>query len=216
MNYLEELNRKVKKYQYLLNFTGILIALIGIYFTMIQQMLYFSEIKREIYKYNGEQFPTIDFELLDKDLWVLHVNKILQTDMLFQFANIYYHPDLKKLISREPIRIDDRNLYLIPLLSYINFGINIDSLLKSDSINSYAICRIPVVLEINYIKYGESRIVKAIYEIEFIIQKSQDFEHTKRYYNELKGAYLLRFIDVISNPEIELREFNKIKIIGGA
>jgi hypothetical protein len=216
MSYLEELNKKVKKYQYLLNFTGILIALIGIYFTMIQQMVNFSEIKRETYKYNGEQFPTIDFELLDKDLWVLHVNKILQTEMLFQFANIYYHPDIEKYVSREPIRIHDKNLYLTPLLAYINFGINTDSLLKSDNLNSYAICRTPVVLEINYIKYGESRIVRAIYDIEFVIQKNHNSEYTKKHINELKGAYLLRFIDVKSKYETELREFKRIKIIGGA
>jgi len=218
MKYLKKLNKKIKKYQYLVNFAGILLTLFGVYFTMIQLLQHFGDEKRDLYKFRGEQYPTIDFETIDNKNWLLHVNRILQPDMLFQYANVYYHPYFGKKLVNFPIRIHDKILYLTPLLSYLKLGFNIDSLLKANQIYSYAICRTPVILEINYIKYGEFRIVDAIYDIEFIISngyKSSKSTNYDKFEFELKGAYLLRFLEPKDSINIELNKFENIKIVGG-
>jgi hypothetical protein len=219
MNYFEKANNKINKYQYLLNFFGIFIALIGLYLTLIQLTQHFSDVKRDLYKFHGEQYPTIEFETIDTKNWLLRVNRIMQSDMLFQYANIYYHPYFDKKLLNIPIRIHDRILYLTPLLSYMELGFNNDSLLIVNKIESYAICRTPVILEINYIKYGESRIVRALYNIEFVISKNYKTVKSTKYDKfdfKLQGAYLLRFLEKNDSIKKELEVFENVKIIGGA
>lgn len=119
-------------------------------------------------------------------------------------------------INNPPIKIHDKIWFLTPMTTYLKYVTDFEPYFKKYKKNNYLICEMPAALGINYIKYGESRIVYAVYDIEFDITKEVDSTRKNRYTLELKGAYLLRYLKPNSNVNEELGQSDFISVTGGS
>jgi len=214
-NYFDILNQGLEKYQYIVNFLTIVIGFTGLIVTVSQLISTNIALKQSLYTFKGEQFPILSFKTLDKDQGMLQVENIIPNDMLFQYANVFWHPSMSNKISSPPIKIHDKIWFLTPMITYLKYAVSFEPYFKKYKKNSYLICEMPAALGINYIKYGESRMIYAIYDIEFDITKEIDSTRKNRYIFELKGAYLLRYLKPNSNVNAELGQSDFISVTGG-
>ncbi|TKC59165.1 hypothetical protein FBD94_16670 [Pedobacter hiemivivus] len=199
--YFELFNEVLKKYQYAINFLAILIGFTGLIFTFSQIISSNIALKQSIYTFNGEQYPILSFKLHDKDNALFKVNNVIPEDMLFQFAKVHWHPLLKNVVNNPSIRIHDKTWYLTPMSTYLSYKCNLDSLFNKYNKSDYLTLEMPVALGINYVKYGESRLIYAIYSIEFYVQKNIN-DSFQKYKVEPQGIYLLRYL----KPETDINK----------
>lgn len=214
---LKKLNKKLKKHQPLINSVGILLALIGIYFTFFQTIQSHNELRRSVYKFNGEQYPTVKFETLDKKTGILKIS-ILQTDMLFQSSRITHHDSLASG-HQEIIMLHDSIWFNVKLFSYFKFdkeiNIRFKKMMSDNDFNSFINIRTPVLMEINYVKYGESRIVNGIFDLEFSYFKDY-MNDQKKYESEIRAIYFRKYIETEENIDEILNMQKVFQIINGA
>jgi hypothetical protein len=215
-NYFDNLNQTLKKYQYVINFLTIVIGFTGLIVTTSQFISTNIALKQSLYAFRGEQFPILSFKTLNKDQGMLQIENVIPNDMLFQFANVFWHPSMSKKIDNPPIKIHDKIWFLTPLTTYLKYVTDFEPYFKKYKKNNYLICEMPAALGINYIKYGESRMIYALYDIEFTISKEVDSTIKPKYNLELKGAYLLRYLNPDSNINNELGQSDFISVIGGS
>lgn len=214
---LEKLNKKADKYQPLINTVGIFLAVIGIYFTFLQTIQTNNELRRSNYKFNAEQLPTAKFETLDKKLGILRVS-FLQSDMLLQLCRVTHHDSLIGG-HQEMIRMHDSIWFNSALFSYFKWDEKINNkfqdLMKKNKFNSYVNLRTPVLLEFNYIKYGESRIVNGIFELEFSYFK--DYRNDpEKFESEIRAVYFKKYIEFDELKKNPLKKLKMFEIINGA
>lgn len=197
--YFELLNETVKKYQYAINFLTIFIGFSGLILTFSQFIATNIALKQSVYAFQGEQYPILSFRLYDKENGLFKVDNIIPGDMLFQSASVYWHPQLKNVVSNPGIRIHDKTWYITPMSTYLSYKYNFDSLFNKYYKRDFLTCEMPVALGINYVKYGESRLIYAIYDIEFYVQRNVS-DHLNKYKAVPQGIYLLRYL----NPESDI------------
>ena len=210
--YFELLNEALKKYQYAINFLTIVIGFSGLILTFSQIISSNIALKQSIYTFQGEQYPILSFKLHDKDNGLFKVDNIIPGDMLFQFANVYWHPLLKNEVSNPRIRIHDKTWFVTPMTTYLSYKYNFDSLFIKYNKTDYLTCEMPVALGINYVKYGESRLIYAIYDLEFTVQKNID-DNLQKYKVEPLGVYLLRYLKPDTDIDKALLESDLILVI---
>jgi len=214
---LKKLNKISKKYQPLINSLGIILALIGIYFTFFQTIQSNNELRRSIYKFNGEQYPTVKFETLDKKLGILKIS-ILQSDMLFQLSKVTHHDSLASG-HQEIIRLHDSIWYNANLFAFFKFDKKINArfqkIMKSENFNSYINIRTPVLMEINYVKYGESRVVNGMFDLEFSYFKDY-MNVSENYESEIRAIYFNKYLEPEENKKEILNKQKVFEIINGA
>ena len=208
--YWNILNEALKKYQYVVNFLTIVIGFSGLILTFSQIVSTNASLKQSLYAFQGEQYPILSFRLHDKEHGLFKVEQVAPDDMLFQFANVYWHPMLKKVVSNPGIRIHDKTWFVTPMTTYLSYRYNFDSLFKKYN-QDYLICEMPAALGINYVKYGESRMIYAVYDIEFYIYKNLHGNFPK-YNVESRGVYLLRYLKPSSDIDEALRESDLITV----
>lgn len=115
ITYFDQLDTVLKKHQYLLNFLAIVIGFTGLIIALSQLISTNIALKQSIYAFQGEQFPILSFKTLDKENGTFQVNNIIPEDMLFQYANVYWHPQFKQKVNNPPIRIHDKIWFMAPL-----------------------------------------------------------------------------------------------------
>ncbi|HEY9256472.1 hypothetical protein [Chitinophaga sp.] len=210
--YFELLNEALKKYQYAINFLTIVIGFSGLILTFSQIISSNIALKQSIYAFQGEQYPILSFKLYDKDNGLFKVENIIPSDMLFQFANVYWHPLLKNEVSSPRIRIHNKTWFVTPMTTYLSYKYNFDSLFNKYNKTDYLTCEMPVALGINYVKYGESRLIYAIYDLEFTVQRNVD-DNFKKYKIESLGVYLLRYLKPETDIDKALLESDLISVV---
>lgn len=210
--YFELLNEALKKYQYAVNFLTIIIGFTGLIITFSQFISTNAALEQSIYTFKGEQYPILSFKLYDKNNGLFKVDNIIPGDMLFQFANVYWHPFLKNKVDNPRIRIHDKTWYVTPMTTYLSYEYNFDSLFNKYNKTDYLTCEMPVALGINYVKYGESRLIYAIYDLEFSVQRNTS-DKMKKYEVETLGIYLLRYLKPETNIDKALLESDLISVV---
>lgn len=210
--YFELLNEALKKYQYAVNFLAIVIGFTGLILTFSQFISTNIALEQSIYTFQGEQYPILSFKLHDKGNSLFKVDNIIPGDMLFQFANVYWHPLLKNEVSNPRIRIHDKTWFVTPMTTYLSYKYNFDSLFNKYNKIDYLTCEMPVALGINYVKYGESRLIYAIYDLEFAVQRNED-DNFQKYKVEPLGVYLLRYLKPETNIDKALLESDLISVV---
>lgn len=202
--YFDYLNIALKKYQYILNFLAIISGFTGLIITLSQLISTNIALEQSIYSFKGEQYPILSFKLLDKEYGTFKVDGIIPENMLFQYANVYWHPQIRGKIDNPPIRIHDKIWFLAPLSAYLSYTYNVDSLFKKYPKYNYLRVMVPAVLGINYIKYGESRMIYAIYGVECLIYNKNYDIHSSRKEIEFVGIYLFNYLKPDANVDKEL------------
>lgn len=201
--YLETINEALKKYQYLINFLAIVVGFTGLTVAIYQSVITNIQLKQSLYTFKGEQYPILSFKTLSKERGMLQVENILADDMLFQSAVVYWHPLMNNKISNPPIRIHDKIWFLTPMTTYLEYSYDFEKYFKKNKNSSFLTCNMPAALGINYVKYGESRIINAVYNIEFSVQRNTS-ESSPKYIIELHGAYLVKYLEPESDVLKEL------------
>jgi hypothetical protein len=201
--YLETLNEALKKYQYLINFLAIFVGFTALTVTIYQSVITNIQLNQSLYTFKGEQYPILSFKTLSKEEGMLQVENILADDMLFQSAVVYWHPIMNDKISNPPIRIHDKIWFLTPMTTYLEYTYDFEKYFKKNKYSEFLICNMPAALGINYVKYGESRIINAVYNIEFSVQRNKS-DGLSKYIIELHGAYLLKYLEPESDVHKEL------------
>jgi hypothetical protein len=214
IGYLDHLNAALKRYQYLINFVTIVLGFTGVIVAASQLIATEVALNQSIYTFKGEQYPILSFKILNKDQGLLQIENIIPNDMLFQYANVYWHPEMSKKISNPSIRIHDKIWFLSPITTYFMYEYDFEKLFKKHKKNEYLICQMPVALGINYVKYGEVRMVYGAYNIELSISKNRS-GNIPKYNIELLGAYLSRYLDPATNINKELSKSDFLTVIDG-
>ena len=203
--FFEQFNEALKKYQYVVNFTTIVIGFSALVVTFSEFISTNIALKQNIYSFQGEQYPILSFKLHDKENGLFKIDNVIPDDMLFQCANVYWHPRLKNVVNNPAIRIHDKTWFVTPMTTYLSYLYNFDSLFKKYNKQDFLIGTMPAALRINYVKYGESRLIFAIYSIEFVVQKNLK-DHLKKYNVECRGVYLLQYLKPGADIDKELEE----------
>ena len=96
-----------------------------------------------------------------------------------------------------------------------SLNVEIKELMKDNDFHSYVNVRTPVLLEINYVKYGESRTIPGLFELEFSYFK--DFHNSgKDFESEVRAVYFKEYLNPESEYKKKLQELGKFTVINGA
>lgn len=214
---INKLNKRAKEYQPLINVFAFLVGIFGIYMTFLQVLQTSNDLSRNIYQFNGEQFPSVDFKIMDKKMGILKLS-IIQSDMLFQACRVSYHKSLLK-DHQELIGKHDSIWFNAALFSMLRSDEKLNEriryLMNEKSFNSYMIVRTPLLLELNYVKYGESRLVFGSFDMEFICFK--DFSSEKKELEfEIRAIYFNEYLKNRTKGDKKLNELEKFQVVEGA
>jgi hypothetical protein len=88
-------------------------------------------------------------------------------------------------------------------------------LMDENKFHSFINIRTPVMLEINYVKYGESRMIPGLFELEFSYFKNYR-NNRSEFESEIRAIYFKRYLDPQSGFAEEIQELNKFEIVNGA
>jgi hypothetical protein len=214
ISYFDHLNNIIKRYQPIINVLTIILGFTGIIIALSQLITTEIALNQSMYTFKGEQYPILSFKIIDEDQGLLHVENIIPGDMLFQYANVYWHPTVNKKVDNPGIRINDKIWFITPISTYLKYNQDFEALFKKYKKRNYLICEMPAALGINYVKYGESRIVFGKYNIEFAINKNQSNSFQK-YNVVLRGAYLLQYLDPACDINKELSKNDFLTVVDG-
>ncbi|HVS90610.1 MAG TPA: hypothetical protein VHE59_01165 [Mucilaginibacter sp.] len=182
---MKSINNFCKTYKPLIETIGILIALVLLVFTFWSTLISRDILRLSQQQEFNKQLPIWDFAVNDTSD-IISV-KPFSPDVKIQIANAYFPSKIFRQ-KQWPIDPPDFKLYLLM------FKFDIAALFKNTFPYDKNVIDIaprgaaPVLLEINYIQYGESRTVWGLFEIQYLIERSSLEPKV-----QLKGMFFLKY-----------------------
>ena len=194
------LNIITKRFSSLIQTLGILSGIVILILTYWSTIISQQNLQLSISQYNRNQLPIREF-VMDDSLKTATMKPFTE-GVKIQWANAIYPETLmdSTIWEIDPPKFE-LNLWLFSELMVEQFEEIVewkDGYFQIGSRNTY-----PVGIEINYVQYGQSRIVKGIFAIEFQVYRSEK-NNTKVV---LKGIHFDRYLN---SDEILLTQLNNL------
>lgn len=212
MKLIIQLNKICKQYKPLIETIGIVIALLILFLTFRSTSISNKLLKLSQQQEYNKQLPIWDFEIIDS----LNLVKLkpYSSDIKIQTATAFFSKKLFGENNKWPI--DQPNHFLYLTMFKYNVAEQFKKHVKPNT-NYYQISdrnTMPVGLIINYIQYGQQRVVYVLFGIQYLVLRNGDGEPKitikgvlfDEYLNEKK---LMQSVDSITEQVLDTANLQK-------